>query len=144
MAHIADQGSHFEAPIDVVWKYLESGQDHGQAHTTTRNQQMKPLSETSFVLSMERNVNGRWIHESNRISIFPPLGMVIEVLEGPLAGSKMINIYTPKGNRTAIDVYGEFTSTMVPPNQLEHAVLASLETAFNEDAPAIKALGAKK
>jgi hypothetical protein len=144
MAHIADQGSHFDAPIDIVWKYLQSGQEHGQAHTTTRNQEMKPLSETSFILSMERNVNGRWIKESDRITVYPPVGMVIEVLEGPLAGSKMVNIYTPKGDKTAIDVYGDFTSKMVPPNQLQPTVLASLEAAFNEDAPAIRALAAKK
>lgn len=144
MAHIADQGSHFDAPVDIVWKYLQAGDDHGRAHTTTRNQQMKALSDTSFVLSMERNVNGRWVKESDRISIYPPVAMVIEVLEGPLAGSKMVNIYTPKGNRTAIDVYGDFTSPVVPPNQLEQAVRASLEAAFNEDAPAIKALAGHK
>jgi hypothetical protein len=105
---------------------------------------MKPLSETSFVLSMERNMGGHWAKESSRITIFPPLGMAIEILEGPLAGSKMINIYTPKGNRTQIDVFGEFTSSTIPANQLEPAVLANLEGAFNEDAPAIKALASKK
>lgn len=144
MAHIKDQGSHFDAPIDVVWKYLQDGEDHSASHQTTRNQQMKPISETSFHLSMERNVNGQWVKEADRITIYPPLAMAIEVLEGPLAGSTMVNVYTPKGNKTGIDVFGEFTSKTIPGNQLERAVLASLEQAFNEDAPAIAALAQKK
>jgi len=143
MAHIKDEGSHFEAPIDIVWKYLQ-GDDHGRAHTTTRNQKMKPLSDTSFELSMERNMGGHWTKETSRITVFPPLGMAIEVLDGPMAGSKMINIYTPKGNQTRIDVYGEFQSAMIPAGQLEPAVRGNLEAAFNEDAPAIKAMAGKK
>jgi len=142
MVHIKDEGSHFDAPIETVWKYLQ-GDDHGPAHRSTRNQQMKPLTETSFILSQEQNMNGQWVKTVNRITIFPPVAMSIEILEGPLAGSKMINVYTPKGNRTGIDVYGDFVSKQIPAAQLEPAVRGNLETVFNEDAPAIKSFASK-
>lgn len=144
MVHIKDEGSQFDAPVEIVWKYLQSDREHGEAHKTTRNQQMKPLTESSFILSMERNMGGKWTAESNRITVYPPVAMVIETLEGPMAGSKMINIYTPKGPKTQIDVYGDFNSKVVPANQLEHAVRSGLEEAFNEDAPAIRAMAGKR
>jgi hypothetical protein len=144
MVHIKDEGSHFDAPVETIWKYLQDPTDHGSAHRSTRNQQMKPLTETSFILTQEQNMNGQWVKTSNRITIFPPVAMSIEVLDGPLAGSKMINVYTPKGNKTAIDVYGEFVSSQIPAAQLEPAVRGNLETAFNEDTVGIKAFASKR
>jgi len=144
MVQVKDEGSHFDVPVDVLWKYIQAPQDHGAAHPSSRNQQMKPLTETSFILSQEENMNGQWIKTANRITIFPPLGMSIEVLEGPLAGSKMINIYTPKGNRTGIDVYGEFVSKQIPGAQLEHAVRANLEMAFDQDVAGLRSFTSKK
>jgi len=143
MVHIKDEGSHFEAPIDKIWKYLEA-EDHGPAHKSTRNQQMKPLAENSFILSQEQNMNGQWVKTANRITVFPPVAVSIEVIEGPLAGSKMINVYTPKGNKTGIDVYGEFVSKQIPAAQLEQAVRGNLEMVFNEDSAALKSFVPKK
>jgi len=142
MVHIKDEGSHFDAPIETVWKYVQA-EDHGPAHRSTRNQQMKPLSETSFIVSQEQNMNGQWVKTANRITVFPPVAMSIEVIEGPLAGSKMINVYTPKGGKTGIDVYGEFVSQQIPAAQLEAAVRGNLETVFAEDQAAIKTFAAK-
>ena len=143
MVHIKDEGSHFEVPIDKIWKYLEA-EDHGPAHKSTRNQQMKPLAENSFILSQEQNMNGQWVKTANRITVFPPVAVSIEVIEGPLAGSKMINVYTPKGNKTGIDVYGEFVSKQIPAAQLEQAVRGNLEMVFNEDSAALKSFVPKK
>jgi hypothetical protein len=39
-----------------------------------------------------------------------PLGLVVEALEGPIAGSKFFNYYTPKGNKTGVTVIGDFKS----------------------------------
>jgi len=144
MVHIKDEGSHFDAPIDIVWKYVQSQETHGQSHRSTRNQQMKQLSENSMVISMEQNMNGNWVKVANRITIVPPLGMAIEVIEGPMAGSKMFNVYTAKGNRTGIDVYGEFMSNQIPAAQLEPMVRGFLDSVFTEDSAGIKAFAAKK
>ncbi len=44
----------------------------------------------------------------------PPVSTVTEWLEGPLAGSKFVYVYSPQGNKAQIDVYGEFTSKTLP------------------------------
>lgn len=144
MVHIKDEGSHFDAPIETVWQYLQDGQAHGSAHRETRNHQMKPISENTILLSMEQNMNGQWVKVANRITNYPPVGLAIEVVEGPLAGTKMLNVYTPKGNKTGIDVYGDFVAKQVPAAQLEPMVRANLESVFNEDATAIRAFAGKK
>jgi hypothetical protein len=143
MAHIEDKGSQFDASIEKIWAYLQSEDDHGESHKSTRNQVMKPINDTSFLLSMEQNMAGQWVKVENRITLFPPLGIAIEVLAGPMAGSKMVNVYTPKGEKTQIDVYGDFTSSQVPPTQLEPVVRGFLEQMYNEDAAAIKSFAAK-
>jgi hypothetical protein len=143
MVLIKDEGSHFDAPISTIWQYLD-GEMHGAAHVSTRNHQVKPVSENVMVLSMEQNMNGQWVKVANRITALPPLGIAIEVLEGPMAGTKMVNIYTPKGAKTGIDVYGEFVSAHLPAAQLEAAVRANLQQVFDEDSAGIKALSSKK
>jgi hypothetical protein len=140
MPRISDQeGSQFDAPVDVVWKYLQAPEAHGSAHKGSRNRAMKPISDSSFVVSWEQNVNGNWVKVANRITVFPPLGMVAESLEGPLAGSKTFTVYTPHGNKTEVSVHGEMQSAVVPPAQLEAMVRGAWESAFNEDSEGIRA-----
>ncbi|MGC2034738.1 MAG: hypothetical protein WA761_04745, partial [Thermoplasmata archaeon] len=114
-----------------------------EAHGSSRNRHMTPINENSFFLSMEQNMDGNWIKVKNRITTLPPVGLTIEVLEGPMAGSKMINVYTAKGKKTGIDVYGEFTSSQVPENQLEHTVKGFLGAMFDEDSLGIKEFAGK-
>jgi hypothetical protein len=140
MVRITDEeGSQFDAPLETIWKYLQDPEAHGGAHRNSRNRTMKPLSETSFVVSWEQNMNGTWVRVANRITVFPPLGMAAEAIEGPLAGSKMFTVYTPRGPRTEIAVYGDMKSSVVPASQLEATVRAAWELAFNEDAEGIRA-----
>ena len=89
-------------------------------------------------------MNGQWVKTANRITFHPPLAVFIEVMEGPMAGTKMVNVYTAKGNKTGIDVYGDFESKQIPAPQLEHAARANLETVFNEDSVGIREFAAKK
>jgi hypothetical protein len=143
MVHIRDEGSQFDAPIHVIWQYL-SGPEHGDAHKNNRHQQVKPVGENSVEVSMEQNMGGQWAKVKNRITVFPPVGVTIEVLEGPLAGSKIFNVYTPKGAKTGIDVYGEFVSAQIPAAQLEPAVRGFLASVYEEDNATLKAMAAKK
>ena len=139
MTRITDQeGSKFDATVEVVWKYLQDPEAHGGAHRNSRNRSMKPLTETSFVVSWEQNMNGNWVKMANRITVFPPLGMVAEALEGPLAGSRFFTVYTPHGSQTEVSVYGEMRSSLVPEPQLEGVVRAAWAMAFEEDSVGIR------
>jgi len=139
MARMNDQeGSKFDAPLDVIWKYLQSPEAHGGAHKNSRNRAMKPVSDTSFIVSWEQNMNGNWVKVANRITVFPPLGMVAEAIEGPMTGSKMFTVYTPHGAKTEVSIYAEMQSPMVPESQLEPIVRGAWEMAFNEDSAGIR------
>lgn len=133
MVHIEDLGSHFDAPIDMVWKLITSADDHGASHSARRNIRATPVGENEMTVSWEQNVQGNWVKVSNRVTLFPPVAQLIHSVEGPLAGSKFLFYYAPKGAKTGINVVGDFTSAMIPPAHLEQTVLSSLEEAFNED-----------
>ncbi|MCI4330418.1 MAG: hypothetical protein L3K19_01035 [Thermoplasmata archaeon] len=144
MVYIKDEGSTFDAPIELVWKYIFDGDAHDAAHRTTRNPRFEKVSDLTMVYAAEREFRGKWAPDRMRISAFPPVSMVVEWLEGPLAGSTFTYVYSPKGNATGIDVYGEFTSPSLPPGQVEAAAREWLESEFVDDAAAIRALARGK
>lgn len=65
--------------------------------------------------------------------------MITEWLEGVLAGSKLVYVYPPQGDKTRVDVYGEFTSKSPPREEVEIAAREFLEAEFNADAPVVRA-----
>jgi hypothetical protein len=138
MVYLKDEGSVFDAPIGFVWKYIESGDTHDSAHKTTRNPKFGKVSDITFLYGSERLLRGKWAPDQLRISMFPPISVVTEWLEGALAGSKLVYLYSPQGEKTRIDVYGEFTSNTLPPEEVEAAAREFLETEFAADAPAIR------
>jgi hypothetical protein len=144
MAHIEDLGSHFDAPIETVWKFILSPEDHGRSHGNRRNVQGEPDGENGMKVSWEQNVQGHWVKVVNRVTMFPPVAQLVHSIEGPLAGSKFLMYYAPKGAKTQVNVVGDFHSPVIPPAQLETMVLASLEEAFNDDSAGIRAMAGKK
>ncbi len=92
------------------------------------------MQENTPVISFETEGPGG-MKATNKIKLtfFPPVGYLMEYVEGPLTGSKAMQHYVPMGNRTGVTVTGEYLSAMIPQNQLKAAVLAQLEQAFNED-----------
>jgi hypothetical protein len=144
MVFIADEGSVFDAPVDVVWKFLQSDTDHGESHKGRRNLERKQINENTLMLSWEQDVGGQWIRLANRLTFHPPVGFFVEPLEGPMAGSKFFNYYVPKGDKTEVVVVGDWNSKMIPPAQLEKAVMENLEKVFHEDSAGLKEFAKKK
>ena len=144
MVYVQDEGSRFDAPLEVVWEYLSAGEAHDRAHRSTRNPKFEPISHSSFTYSAERHVGDDWIPETTRFTVLQPLGIAAEMLDGLLAGSKMVYVYKPKGRQTEIDVYGDFHSKMVPPAVLERTVLQFLASEYEEDEPALRRFAASK
>jgi len=139
MGRIDDQeGSKFDATLEILWKYLQHPEAHGNAHRGSRNRAMKPLTDNSFIVSWEQNMNGKWVKVANKITVFPPLGMASEAIEGPMAGSKMFTVYTPHGEKTEVSVFGDMQAAGIPTAQLEPMVRGFWEMAFNEDSTGIR------
>lgn len=138
MVWVTDWGSEFDAPLDVVWKYLQSDDDHGESHKGRRNLERKSINENTVMLNWEQNIEGNWVKMSNRLTFHPPIGFFVEPMEGPMAGSKFFNYYVPKGDKTAVIVVGDWNSKMIPAAQLEKAVMANLQHVFEEDTDGLK------
>lgn len=131
MVFIFDEGSTFKAPLEKVWRLNQSEGEH--SHPSLRNQKGEPQGE-HFILSYETKMpDGSWAKGKVKTTAFPPVGIVFETLEGPMAGSKSFQFYTPKGNETGVTVVGEYVSKGVPDAALKGAVLAFLGTVFDED-----------
>jgi hypothetical protein len=143
MVYLTDWGSEFDAPIEVVWKYVQAPEDHGNSHKDRRNIERKSINENTVLMSWEQDVDGRSVRMANRLTFHPPVGFFIEPQEGPMAGSKFFTYYVPKGNKTQVVVVGHWTSKTIPPDQLEKAVRANLEKVFNEDVAGLKEFSRK-
>ncbi|MFZ1023878.1 MAG: hypothetical protein WAN87_07070 [Thermoplasmata archaeon] len=99
---------------------------------------MKPLTDNSFVVSWEQKMDDMWVKVANRITVFPPLEMVGEAIEGPMTGSKMFKVYTPHGDKTEVSIHADMQLAGVPPAQLEQMVRGVWEMAFGEDSAGIR------
>ena len=142
MVLIVDEGSEFEAPLEKVWKLSEAhAKDAAKIHPGGKNYKGENISEYAAIQSWESDMQGQTIKTKIRVTRFYPLGVAIELLEGPVSGSKFFNYYIPNGNRTGVTVVGDFKSPiMTDENQLRQAVLSFLEQAFNEDSAYLKTM----
>jgi hypothetical protein len=139
LVYVDDEGSRFDASIETVWRYLNTGDMHGKVHKNSRNRHVQTVGDVTLKITSERNWMGNWVKEVARVTVMPPLGVVTEILEGPFAGTQMFTVYTPEGEeRTRVDVHGEFRSPGLAAKQVEAAARKWLQDAYNEDAPALQ------
>ncbi len=138
MVHIVDEGSEFDAPLEVVWKFL-SDPMHGSAHKGRRNEQRRVVGESVLELSSEVETGGAYVKVTNRITLYPPLGFAVEYLEGPLAGSKAFTFYTPKGGKTAVSIVGEYVAKGHSSDGVNLLVRQMLNKFYEEDHAALRA-----
>lgn len=132
MVYLLDEGSVFDAPLDKVWKYLQSDQ-HRHPSMKLISREVLP-SGNVVEITGERNIGGRIVRTKVRNTVYPPFGIVQEHIEGPTAGSKAFVYYIPKGDRTGITVVGDFRiAGMDDESEIRKALLAQSQTTFDED-----------
>lgn len=70
-----------------------------------------------------------------KATIFYPIGIAFEILEGPFIGSKYFIYYIPlkNENKTKIVVTGEFKSIFLNEQKLKESVFKNLQKVFDED-----------
>jgi hypothetical protein len=134
MVRIVDDGSHFDAPIEKVWKLVEAHGEHfEEIHPDVRNPKMSPAGPNQGVVEWVHEEGGMKMPMKIRITTVAPTGQVIEFLEGPLAGSTVFNYYTAKGQKTGVTAIGDFKSAVLPGPQLEAAAHQFLDSGFDAD-----------
>src|SRR5216117_443554 len=109
MVHIRDEGV-FDAPLEKIWKYI--GDDTPGLHKHRAIPSTKVLSEEGNVVVQEMqmlNADGKGTHwETWRLTMNPPRGYQVEAIAGPTKGTKFAQTYTSMGNRTRVDVEGDW------------------------------------
>jgi hypothetical protein len=131
MVFILDEGSVFKAPIDKVWKLNQSEGEH--AHPSLRNMRAEQEGNNPLVSYETGMPDGTWVKHKVRLTTMPPLGMMFDTIEGPMAGSKSVQYYIPKGNETGVTVVGHWTAKGMTDDQVRKAVMGFLDTVFKED-----------
>ena len=131
MVFIVDEGSVFKGPLDKIWKLNSTEGQH--SHPSLKNSETEPAGENALIMTYDVDMDGRTTRVRNKLTMVPPLGELFEVLDGPMAGSKSFQFYTPKGSETGVTVVGEWKSTVMSDDQIKQAVMGFLQTVFDED-----------
>ena len=131
MVFIIDEGSTFKASLDKIWKLNQSEGQHN--HPSLKNAKNTPNPDGTVLISYDVDMGGKPITIRTKLTPLPPLGLYFETLDGPLAGSKSFQYYTPKGKETGVTVVGEWKSSAMPDDQIRGAVMGFLQTVFDED-----------
>src|ERR687890_2374212 len=144
MVFIEDSGSVFDAQLDMVWKLGEAHIKEGnRIHPNTRNNNTELLNETTFINSWEQvdDAKSQNIRMKIRGTMYYPLGIAFEILEGPFVDSKYFVYYLPiDNNKTAVTVVGDFKSNIIPEDKIKPIVLDFSERVFNKDVTYLKTM----
>lgn len=137
LTYIEDRGAVYDAPTDVVWDFMEKDETyHPKAHKSeVRNFKGKDISDVTSLLSYEQLSGGRWQKRVCRMTTIRPVARVQEDLVGPYAGSMTVYLYTPRGEKTVVDVFGYACSTELTPAQIKRDRKKVWSNAYTEDLP---------
>lgn len=145
MVFVEDREGVFDAPIDKVWNLAKAHfTDGSKIHPRAKNLVTNTLNEHSFTNSWDEEINGQSTTIKANGTVFYPLGIAFEVIEGPFAGSTYFTYYIPRAdNKTNVVVAGEFISKSIDPTvgddeKLRSIVLSTFEKVFEEDAAYLK------
>ncbi len=132
MVHVRDEGV-FDAPLDKIWKYVQDGEAH--EHRAIRSQRLKEQKGNRFTFEREMlNPDGKTTHwETWHTTMNPPKGLESEVENGPMKGSRFSNNYTPLGNKTKVEVAGDFHIQGLDDEATRKSVLEFFAMVFDED-----------
>ena len=139
MVHVRDDGV-FDASLEKIWKYI--GDDSPGIHEHRAIPASKVLEQKGNVVVQEMqfiNADGKGTHwETWRITMDPPRGYYVEAIAGPTKGTKFSQKYTAMGNKTRVDVEGDWVVPGVDAATVKKMALAFLSEAFDEDNAALK------
>jgi len=131
MVRIRDDGV-FDAPIEKLWKYIQDNDNHQhRAFQVT-----KVLNQKGNAMTIEAKVAnpaGGMDSEKFVMTMNPPKGFTLEYLSGAMKGSKQTHTYTPMGNKTRVDVEGEFVGKGMDDATIKKNILGYYAMAFEED-----------
>jgi hypothetical protein len=136
VTYVEDKGAVYEAPLEVVWDFMNDEVFHPKAHTAdVRNFKAKRLSEVSTLISYEMRRGKRWEKMACRMTTVRPAVRIQEDFKGRFAGSTTVFLYTSQGKRTTVDVFGYVPTSEMTPAEIRKARKKMWASAYSEDLP---------
>jgi len=88
MVFIEDREGVFDTSIDKLWKLVQAPIKEGsKIHPSAKNVVTEMLNDDTFINSWSEEINGQFVKIKVKGTMFYPLGVAFEMMEGPLAGS---------------------------------------------------------
>jgi len=144
--YFEDRGTVLDAPLEVVWDFIEKDKEfHPKAHAASlRNVEVEEISDVTRLIRCEVRWGDRWRKMVTRFTSIRPAVRINEEIEGPYAGSKFVLLYSPRGRRTAVDVFCYMRSSELSPAEIRREVLSTFATAHREDLPYLRRFARKR
>jgi heme-degrading monooxygenase HmoA len=122
----------FEATPERLFQYMSAG---GHPHAAFKSHNLVGVSDGVVTVSAEvYNPDGSTFETTIEHRLDPPHGIETTMTGGPFDGARFVHSYTPLGDRTKVDLEGDFPSV---PGMSEADELAMIDgfftTVFDED-----------
>ena len=138
MIFIIDEGSKFDAPLSKVLKLLQTEGAH--KHPSQLNPSMSMEGEHPVLSFQTKSPYGSMASHKIRMTMLGPVGFLVEYTDGPLSGTKLMQYYISKGDKTGFTIVGDVKSAFMKDDQLKAAVMKGLETDWREGRENLKKL----
>ena len=126
MIHYKSDGV-FDAPVEKIWMFMNSEHHHHAAFKSVREM------EDGFEAEMA-NTDGTTSKASFKLKPTPPGGYDVTVQGGPLDGASFKHTFAPMGDKTRVEVEGDFKPITGMPEAAQLKMIDDFfTTAFNED-----------
>ena len=143
--YTSDDGWH-EGTVEEVWRLIMSHTDENvpHIHKGILSQRTVQRSGNGMIVDTLYAAprGGEPVKVRMRFTGYPPSGTLVEVLEGPLAGSWFTNMFVPDGARTRVVTAGDFRGPGLDDAAALRAAAQFLDGAYEEDEAYLKKLRA--
>ncbi len=125
IVHYKKQGITFDATSDKLFQYMSAG---GHPHAAFKSHRLVGIANDVVDVSTEvYNPDGSTFEMTIQHRLDPPNGLETTMRGGPFDGARFVHAYTPLGERTKVDLDGDFP---LPPGMSEADGLAMIDGFF--------------
>jgi hypothetical protein len=127
----------FDVTNEKIFRYMSLGDHH---HAACKSHHLVGVSDKLVTVEAESyNPDGSTFTTTIQHRFDPPQGIETTMAGGPFDGAKFVHSYTSNGDKTTVDLEGEFPSFQAMPEAEELQMIDGFFTAvFAEDTATLR------
>jgi hypothetical protein len=115
----------FDVPAEKVFRYMSAG---SHPHAAFKSHELVGVEGNVVTVAAEVfNPDGSTFETTIQHTLDPPNGLETTMAGGPFDGARFVHSYTPQGDRTKVDLEGDFPDV---PGMSEADELAMIDQFF--------------